>query len=285
MIEYDVAISFAGEDRALAHSLANELYFKYGLIVFYDDYEQAKLIGKNLTEYLVDIYKNKASYCVILISKHYREKRWTRHEWRAAQARAFEEPDSDYILPVRIDETDLPGLLPTTGYISISEHGVEKVSKLIYEKVSDVANHHKAIREARELYSKGEFRKALYSVRDPVFDNDINALRIRADIYGKFGEYEKSIECLLKIRDERENDFLANFLLGIFYFRVLDFESSIRYFEVADDISPNHPTIATDLPAARMWKKISVIPILGRMFLLRLQRSLEKQRIKLLKKA
>ena len=285
MIEYDVAISFAGEDRELAQSLANELYFKYGLVVFYDDYEQAKLIGKNLTEYLIDIYKNKASYCVILVSKYYKEKRWTRHEWRAAQARALDEPDSDYILPVRIDDTELPGLLPTIGYISISKLGIKKVAELIYQKVSDVANHHKAIRTARELYAKGCFDEALSIIEDKKFDNDINALRIRADIYGKFGDYEKAIDCLHFIRSERKNDFLANFLLGIFYFRVLQFDESIKYFEIADDISPGFPTIATELPAARRWKQISNIPIIGQFFLKSLQRAMEKRRKKLLQKS
>ncbi len=55
--------------------------------------EQAELLGECLTEYLIDIYKNKASYCVVLVSKHYESKRWASHEWKAAQARALEEYD------------------------------------------------------------------------------------------------------------------------------------------------------------------------------------------------
>ena len=34
-------------------------------------------------------------------------KEWTNHELRSAQARALQEKGNDYILPIRVDETDL----------------------------------------------------------------------------------------------------------------------------------------------------------------------------------
>ena len=70
----------------------------------------------------------------MLISKAYREKQWTNHERRAAQARAFEE-SREYILPVRLDDVDLPGLLPTDGYIDLRTHSVERLVELIRDKV------------------------------------------------------------------------------------------------------------------------------------------------------
>jgi hypothetical protein len=51
---FDVALSFAGEDRNLAEKLA-ELLRAHGIQVFYDRYEQATLWGKDLYEHLADV--------------------------------------------------------------------------------------------------------------------------------------------------------------------------------------------------------------------------------------
>ena len=98
--EYDVALSFAGEDRHHAERLAN-LLKSGGYRVFYDKYEQATLWGKNLYDHLSSIYKDKARYCVMFLSKHYGQKLWPNHERQSAQARAFEE-NQEYILPIRL---------------------------------------------------------------------------------------------------------------------------------------------------------------------------------------
>jgi len=101
-IEYDVAISFAGPDRPIAATLAEEIRSR-GFRVFYDEYEAASLWGVDLYAHLSNIYANRSRYCLILISKHYAERLWTKHELRAAQARAFKE-HSAYILPLRLGE-------------------------------------------------------------------------------------------------------------------------------------------------------------------------------------
>src|SRR5437016_4769907 len=104
--EYDIAISYAGEDHSYAEALANVLHDR-GVNVFYDKYERATLWGKNLYDYLSDLYQNKARYCVMLLSQHYAAKVWTNLERQAAQARAFQE-SQEYVLPVRLDDTEIP---------------------------------------------------------------------------------------------------------------------------------------------------------------------------------
>jgi hypothetical protein len=111
---YDIVISFAGEDRMYAKALADALT-RRNVAVFYDEYEKAALWGVNLYTHLSDVYQNQAQYCVMLLSEHYATKVWTSHEREAAQARAFQE-HRDYILPVRLDDTEIPGILPTIGY-------------------------------------------------------------------------------------------------------------------------------------------------------------------------
>lgn len=124
--EYDVALSFAGEDRAHAEALAHALISRR-ISVFYDENEKAQLWGKDLYTELTDLYQNRAQYCVMFVSRHYAQKRWTQHERRAAQARAFQE-DSEYILPIYLDDTTIPGLLPTIGHLDWHKESVASIA-------------------------------------------------------------------------------------------------------------------------------------------------------------
>lgn len=130
---YDVAISFAGEDRKYAEDLANSLTHR-GVAVFYDAYEKATLWGKNLYTHLSDLYQNQARYCVMLLSRHYAAKVWTKHELEAAQARAFQE-HKEYILPVRLDNTEIPGILPTVAYLQWPPENAESITDAILAKL------------------------------------------------------------------------------------------------------------------------------------------------------
>ncbi len=131
--KYEVALSFAGEDRSYVQMVADGLAAR-GISVFYDRFEQADLWGKNLYEHLIEVYQKLARYTVIFISKHYRDKVWTSHERRAAQARALNE-SYEYILPVRFDDTVIEGLLPTVGYIDLRTHSPQEVCVLICKKL------------------------------------------------------------------------------------------------------------------------------------------------------
>ena len=134
MQEYDVALSFAGEDRKHAEELADLLNTK-GYSCFYDENELATLWGKNLYDYLSLVYKDRARYCVMFLSKHYEQKLWTNHERQNAQARAFKE-NREYILPVRLDDTEIPGIPPTIGYLDLREISIEKVYEVLDKKLS-----------------------------------------------------------------------------------------------------------------------------------------------------
>lgn len=117
--EYDVCLSFAGENRDYVQMVARGLQ-AHGVRVFYDEDEKVKLWGKNLTEHFDRIYRKASRYCVMFISEHYARKPWTRHERRSALARALEE-EEEYILPARFDDTELEGLPPTVSYLDLTE--------------------------------------------------------------------------------------------------------------------------------------------------------------------
>ena len=134
MQKYDIALSFAGEDREHAKALAN-LLEAGGYLYFYDENELANLWGKNLYDYLSSVYKDRARYCVMFLSKHYERKLWTNHERQLAQARAFQE-NREYILPVRLDDTEIPGIPPTVGYLDLRSMTIEEVYEALVKKLS-----------------------------------------------------------------------------------------------------------------------------------------------------
>jgi hypothetical protein len=132
-MKYDVALSFAGEDRDYVDQVAGYLRRAH-VNVFYDKYEQVDLWGKNLYEHLSDVYQNQARYTVMFVSKHYAEKLWPRHERRSAQERAFRE-SAEYILPVRFDNTEVPGLPSTTGYLDLAVLTPAQLAAAVSEKL------------------------------------------------------------------------------------------------------------------------------------------------------
>jgi hypothetical protein len=131
--EYDVAISFAGEDRPVAENIATECKYA-GVNVFYDAFEEAKLWGKNLYHYLDDIYRNRARFCIVILSANYAAKTWTRHELESAQARAFIESE-EYLLPLRLDDTEVPGVRGTVAYLDLRKFDISSVVRLLVQKL------------------------------------------------------------------------------------------------------------------------------------------------------
>jgi len=115
--EYDVALSFAGEQRDYVREVAKVLAEEYGLKVFFDEFEEDKIWGKNLYDYLYEIYSQKSKYVIIFVSKEYKEKIWTNHERQAAQEKALQLKNNEYILPVKFDDTNIPGLYSTVKYL------------------------------------------------------------------------------------------------------------------------------------------------------------------------
>lgn len=135
---YDIAVSFAGEDRRIVETYCRILSSK-GLNVFYDMYEQINLWGTNLYDKLDEVYRTKALFCVLFISQHYAAKVWTNHERKSAQARALAE-NREYVLPVRLDDTEIPGILPTIGYIDLRKTSIEELAEISIKKVNQLKN-------------------------------------------------------------------------------------------------------------------------------------------------
>jgi hypothetical protein len=93
-----------------------------------------KSSGAKTLQRFDEIFRKRSRFCVMFISREHQQRKWTIHEARSAQARALEERGSDYILPIKIDEIELDGLLPTLGYVSINA-GIDKIGQLLLKKL------------------------------------------------------------------------------------------------------------------------------------------------------
>lgn len=131
--KYDVALSFAGEDRNYVEAAYSALT-NSGLRVFYYLAEEAELWGKDLYTHLSELYQRSARYTVLFISRHYVQKPWTNHERSSAQARALAE-NREYILPARFDDTPVPGLAPTIACLDLRKLTPEEFAVIVCKKV------------------------------------------------------------------------------------------------------------------------------------------------------
>jgi len=131
---FDVAISYATPEKEYADRLAKQVS-ESGFNVFYDDFYPEQLWGKDLASFFDRVYRKESRFCVMFISSQYGQRMWTTFERRSAQARAIEEKGNEYILPIRIDDTDLEGLPPTIGYLSIKEYPIDKIALLLIKKL------------------------------------------------------------------------------------------------------------------------------------------------------
>lgn len=119
---WDVAVSFAGEDRPVVLEFVRKLEEK-GIFPFYDFNHQAQLWGVDLQKKLADIYANDALYMVIFISSRYPEKDWTRFEFEIGKSAGQKRPDT-YILPIIIEDVPMVGLANTLGKVFLKDHDI-----------------------------------------------------------------------------------------------------------------------------------------------------------------
>lgn len=118
---YDLALSFAGEDRDIAEKIAVEVRNK-GFNVFYDFFEQEELWGEDLTIALPKRYRN-ARFCVVLASDIYLKKMWTKFERQVIVEHFLKLGASGYVLPVFLGnaEQELPGISKLIGYRTLPD--------------------------------------------------------------------------------------------------------------------------------------------------------------------
>jgi hypothetical protein len=119
--------------RTYVREVASELA-KHGVKAFFDEENEIRLWGKNLVEEFQRIFMTDSHVVVMFISKEYAQKEWPRHERRSALTRALRER-REYVLPVRFDDSVLPGLDPDALYLPLDVRSPTQLAREILEKL------------------------------------------------------------------------------------------------------------------------------------------------------
>lgn len=130
--QYDLALSFAGENRDYVEQVAQYLK-NQGIKVFYDDFEKASLWGKELIGYLTELYSKNAKYVIIFVSKYYNNKAWPNVERIATLSKIFK-GEYDFILPVMLDNTIIIGLTNSKGYLDGQKMSPKEIADCFCQK-------------------------------------------------------------------------------------------------------------------------------------------------------
>ena len=130
---YQVALSFAGEQRDYVEEVAGHLQSR-SIAVFYDGFETATLWGQSAVEVFHDVFAQESALVVMFISDAYVSKAWPRHERRSALSRMIEE-QHEYVLPVRFDDTPVPGLPTDIIYRNAGEFTPAQLAAMIANKL------------------------------------------------------------------------------------------------------------------------------------------------------
>ena len=134
--EYDVAISYAGENRPIAEGIANILR-KKGLKVFYAPFQKMDLWGKKLSTEFEKSFGESSLFVLILISHDYAVKDWTDFEFSIAK-KEDSKRKREFILPIKLDETKLVGLHSHISYLDFKNEGLNGIANCLVEKVESM---------------------------------------------------------------------------------------------------------------------------------------------------
>jgi hypothetical protein len=104
-VEYDFAISFAGENRDLAREIVLQLEI-LDAHVFYDEHFEANFLGRVWSAEFERIFGRDSRLVICLLDKHYREKIWPTFERECFLPRV---PDGN-VIPIFLDDTVFVGI-------------------------------------------------------------------------------------------------------------------------------------------------------------------------------
>ena len=129
---FSIGLSFPGEVRAFAKELDQELSAYFGAErIFFDERYEHELCGVDLDLKLRDIYHQQCDLVVPIFCQHYEEKPWCKLEWSAIRALMLTCRDEDRILPVTIDNTEVPGWEKTDLSIQVRDRSTLAIAEVL----------------------------------------------------------------------------------------------------------------------------------------------------------
>ncbi len=132
---FRIALSFPGEHRPFVKQVADHLAAGVGRErVLYDKYHEPELARLDLDTYLQDLYHKESELIAVFLCADYERKEWCGLEWRAIRD-LIKRRHSSIVMPLRFDDTEIPGLFSIDGYILIEDRTADEVAKLILERL------------------------------------------------------------------------------------------------------------------------------------------------------
>jgi hypothetical protein len=137
--QWDVALSFAGQDRDMARCFRDELELK-GMRVYFHEDDQSRLLARYLDKELEIVYGGRSKYFLALTSKSYRLGKWPMFELKIAieEASIRNEP---YIIECRIDAIKIEQLPEQMSYIDLipgsrNKKSISEAVDIIVKKIN-----------------------------------------------------------------------------------------------------------------------------------------------------
>jgi hypothetical protein len=135
----DFALSFAGPQRNIAELFATKLIDNQ-LNIFYDKFEESRIVAEDVEEYLRPIYQTRSQFVVVILSNEYPTRIWTKFESDSFKARFRD----GAVIPVILSDVtvDTFSVLFGKGYIRLDLHApvqqeVDRIVTLLIEKLRE----------------------------------------------------------------------------------------------------------------------------------------------------
>lgn len=131
-----VAFSFAGEQRDLVRAIAEKVESELGrTCVFFDEWYEHYLAGDDADLKLQDIYGQRCALAVVCVSERYGGKPWTKAEHTAIRARHMTDGSSDRMIPIRVGDGDVPGILFNAIVPDVRKRSIPEAAQLIIDRL------------------------------------------------------------------------------------------------------------------------------------------------------
>jgi hypothetical protein len=136
--QFDLAVSFAGAQRALARQFARECE-SLGLVVFFDENVTEEMWGRDFITEFRRVYGGElARYVVPFLSVEYFDSGYPMDEFYAAIAYAVQSGNDPYVLPITVGDVEIPEKLlrSSISYLRSEDYSVEQLARIAAKRVS-----------------------------------------------------------------------------------------------------------------------------------------------------
>ncbi|MCG6267856.1 TIR domain-containing protein [Vibrio furnissii] len=133
--DFDFAISFAGENRALAKNITDLLSI-LDCTVFYDEYFEANYLGQAWSKQFNEIFSEKSRLVICLLDSNHKDKIWPTFERECFQHRT----NDASVIPIYLDDTKFVGIpsdIVGIPYIGFSHDDDNLITDKIVMKLED----------------------------------------------------------------------------------------------------------------------------------------------------